>query len=290
MFVFCLLLFSEAEVDVAKRLLGEYQKRLEGGKDSTHRRELEYIKHLLGTPSFKKQVAMPAHNEDRDDSVFEDYSPAGKKPLQGKGELRPLRNRSSSGRNPSPLTTTDGKDRRFSSGSESGSKEHTWLRLKKKKEKQFISLRSNIVEHEKEEESGVDTASRNVLRVPKSTSTSGISGQTSSSPSDTTRKVKSFSNLQESDDSTEADENKGQTGGEECMSRLMKADVTQSEVVSTSQHNREIVTVSLHKPKHGGLGFSVIGLRSNHKVGTFIQEIQPGGVADRCVLILCVNG
>lgn len=39
--------------------------------------------------------------------------------------------------------------------------------------------------------------------------------------------------------------------------------------------------VELEKPESGGLGFSVVGLKSeNHgELGIFIQEIQPGSVA-----------
>ena len=46
---------------------------------------------------------------------------------------------------------------------------------------------------------------------------------------------------------------------------------------------REIDTLELVKPEQGGLGFSVVGLKSEHKVelGIFVQGIQPGGVADR---------
>lgn len=43
--------------------------------------------------------------------------------------------------------------------------------------------------------------------------------------------------------------------------------------------------VELEKPESGGLGFSVVGLKSeNHgELGIFIQEIQPGSVAHRWV-------
>lgn len=45
---------------------------------------------------------------------------------------------------------------------------------------------------------------------------------------------------------------------------------------------RYVTHVELEKPESGGLGFSVVGLKSeNHgELGIFIQEIQPGSVAD----------
>lgn len=50
-----------------------------------------------------------------------------------------------------------------------------------------------------------------------------------------------------------------------------------------SAEGREIDTLELVKPEQGGLGFSVVGLKSENKVelGIFVQGIQPGGVADR---------
>lgn len=44
---------------------------------------------------------------------------------------------------------------------------------------------------------------------------------------------------------------------------------------------RYVTHVELEKPQSGGLGFSVVGLKSeNHgELGIFIQEIQPGSVA-----------
>ena len=41
--------------------------------------------------------------------------------------------------------------------------------------------------------------------------------------------------------------------------------------------------LQLNKPEGQSLGFSVVGLRSDHKgdLGIFIQEIQPTGIAGR---------
>lgn len=44
---------------------------------------------------------------------------------------------------------------------------------------------------------------------------------------------------------------------------------------------RYVTHVELEKPVSGGLGFSVVGLKSENRgeLGIFIQEIQPGSVA-----------
>lgn len=53
--------------------------------------------------------------------------------------------------------------------------------------------------------------------------------------------------------------------------------------IETLAQGREIETVKLMKPEQGGLGFSVVGLKSENRgeLGIFIQEIQPDGVAGR---------
>ncbi|XP_073227363.1 multiple PDZ domain protein-like isoform X1 [Porites lutea] len=53
--------------------------------------------------------------------------------------------------------------------------------------------------------------------------------------------------------------------------------------IETLAQGREIETVKLMKPDQGGLGFSVVGLKSENRgeLGIFIQEIQPEGVAGR---------
>lgn len=44
---------------------------------------------------------------------------------------------------------------------------------------------------------------------------------------------------------------------------------------------RYVTHAELEKPESGGLGFSVVGLKSENRgeLGIFIQEIQPGSVA-----------
>lgn len=46
---------------------------------------------------------------------------------------------------------------------------------------------------------------------------------------------------------------------------------------------RYVAHVDLQKPASGGLGFSVVGLKSENRgeLGIFIQEIQAGSVAHR---------
>ena len=224
---------------------------------------------------------MPAHNQEGEDSVFEEYTEDGRKPALHKGAVPLKQKKLNSGRNSLPSDVLEGKDRRLSSGSESGSKEHTWLRLKKRKEKQIISTSKDIAEEEREGNSGVDKVSKGFFKFPKSTSTLAVGPAEKNRYSESNRKAKSFSNLQESDDCLEVDENVTQTVSESWNSH--PPDTQSPGVVTPIHHDREILSVSLHKPKQGGLGFSVVGLRSDHKVGTFVQEIQPGGVAYRCV-------
>lgn len=52
---------------------------------------------------------------------------------------------------------------------------------------------------------------------------------------------------------------------------------------------RHVTHVELEKPPSGGLGFSVVGLKSENRgeLGIFIQEIQPGSVAHWYVISLC---
>lgn len=50
-----------------------------------------------------------------------------------------------------------------------------------------------------------------------------------------------------------------------------------------ASHYRLLFDFQLNKPEGQSLGFSVVGLRSDHKgdLGIFIQEIQPNGIAGR---------
>uniref|UniRef100_A0A3B3RT09 PATJ crumbs cell polarity complex component n=1 Tax=Paramormyrops kingsleyae TaxID=1676925 RepID=A0A3B3RT09_9TELE len=51
--------------------------------------------------------------------------------------------------------------------------------------------------------------------------------------------------------------------------------------LSPGLQGRPVAHIELQKPTAGGLGFSVVGLRSEHhgELGIFVQEIQPGSVA-----------
>lgn len=53
--------------------------------------------------------------------------------------------------------------------------------------------------------------------------------------------------------------------------------------IEALSQGREVETVVLQKPELAGLGFSVVGLKSENRgeLGIFIQDIQPDGVAGR---------
>lgn len=74
---------------------------------------------------------------------------------------------------------------------------------------------------------------------------------------------------------------------DQVMAELKKSKFAKSEDfqkgIETLAQGREIETVKLMKPDQGGLGFSVVGLKSENRgeLGIFIQEIQPDGVAGR---------
>ncbi|XP_041636091.1 multiple PDZ domain protein isoform X4 [Cheilinus undulatus] len=69
-------------------------------------------------------------------------------------------------------------------------------------------------------------------------------------------------------------------------------------VIQTMAQGRYVTHVDLQKPVSGGLGFSVVGLKSENRgeLGIFIQEIQPGSVAHcdgklkEADQILAING
>lgn len=52
---------------------------------------------------------------------------------------------------------------------------------------------------------------------------------------------------------------------------------------SSAKQGRLVETIELIKPLSGGLGFSVVGLKSENRgeLGIFVQEIQEGSVAHR---------
>ncbi|KAM6894815.1 multiple PDZ domain protein isoform 2-T2 [Lycodopsis pacificus] len=70
------------------------------------------------------------------------------------------------------------------------------------------------------------------------------------------------------------------------------------QLVNDMAQGRCVTQVDLQKPESGGLGFSVVGLKSENRgeLGIFIQEIQPGSVADcdgklkEADQILAING
>nr|XP_039268480.1 multiple PDZ domain protein-like [Styela clava] len=56
-----------------------------------------------------------------------------------------------------------------------------------------------------------------------------------------------------------------------------------AEFLDQAAQGRETELIELVKSENEGLGFSVVGLRSEHRgdLGIFVQDIKPGGVADR---------
>jgi multiple PDZ domain protein len=53
------------------------------------------------------------------------------------------------------------------------------------------------------------------------------------------------------------------------------------QTVEMAAQGRELKYIQLYKPEGSSLGFSVVGLRSEHKgeLGIYVQEIQPQGIA-----------
>ena len=53
------------------------------------------------------------------------------------------------------------------------------------------------------------------------------------------------------------------------------------EAVEVAAQGREVKYINLYKPDGSSLGFSVVGLKSEHKgeLGIYVQEIQPHGIA-----------
>jgi len=55
------------------------------------------------------------------------------------------------------------------------------------------------------------------------------------------------------------------------------------ELLTQSARSRKVELVELYKAEGGSLGFGVVGLRSDLRgeLGIYVQEIQPGGLADK---------
>nr|2DB5_A Chain A, InaD-like protein [Homo sapiens] len=54
-------------------------------------------------------------------------------------------------------------------------------------------------------------------------------------------------------------------------------------VIQQMAQGRQIEYIDIERPSTGGLGFSVVALRSQNlgKVDIFVKDVQPGSVADR---------
>jgi len=64
------------------------------------------------------------------------------------------------------------------------------------------------------------------------------------------------------------------------------------QLLKQGAQSRKVELVELYKVEGGSLGFGVVGLRSDLRgeLGIFVQEIQPGGLADKFVSsIIIVN-
>ncbi|XP_031574464.1 multiple PDZ domain protein-like [Actinia tenebrosa] len=94
-----------------------------------------------------------------------------------------------------------------------------------------------------------------------------------------------------------AEDNREKLINEISQSRFNDDDEFVNRVEALAQ-GREVEVVDLMKPERGGLGFSVVGLKSENRgeLGIFIQEIQQNGVAGRdgrlyeSDQILCIDG
>ena len=55
------------------------------------------------------------------------------------------------------------------------------------------------------------------------------------------------------------------------------------QAMELASQGRDVHTIDLYKPENSSLGFSVVGLKSEHRgeLGIFVQELQPGGIAAR---------
>lgn len=85
------------------------------------------------------------------------------------------------------------------------------------------------------------------------------------------------------DNDFDAEENRERIINAINCSKFAQNDEDFVSTIETLAQGREVEVVDLVKPDRGGLGFSVVGLKSENRgeLGIFIQEIQPNGVAKR---------
>jgi len=64
--------------------------------------------------------------------------------------------------------------------------------------------------------------------------------------------------------------------------RNIRTETSLSEEIERAAQGRTTETVELCKNESASLGFDVVGLRSEQRgeLGIYVQEIQPGGIAD----------
>lgn len=85
------------------------------------------------------------------------------------------------------------------------------------------------------------------------------------------------------DNDFDAEENRERNLTAIQSSKFAQNDEDFVSTIEALTQGREVEVVDLVKPEKGGLGFSVVGLKSENRgeLGIFIQEIQPNGVAKR---------
>lgn len=279
----------------ALRLIQKYKSRLKSQNDESHLKELEYIKHILDSPAFQSQLKEqpPYFREDRERAVEKGLS----EEMGVNGVSSPSKQ---AGGKPWRYSQSHSPpDGRYSSESETSSVggHNTWRRVKRRNEKQASAIPGEdlIVEdteemveqqphhfHASGQRRSLEPDRRRGGLASKS-GTALAAGGGEMKKSHFSRKAKSEPNILDSVDSdhqsTSPTTPTSQPGG---WSPTTRGDPTHYESVNADSE-KEIIMVSLHKPRSGGLGFSVVGLKSDSRgdLGTFIQDIQPGSVADR---------
>ena len=290
----CLRPCPVTDAEGALRLIQKYQDRLKSQNDECHLKELEYLRHILDSPAFQSQLKEQPSFFGEDRALAERQSEG----MGINGVLSPVSQADgSTWRNSQSRSPADG---RFSSGSESSSVggNNTWRRVKRRNEKQASTLpgqdlivedNEEAVEHQLHQHRLHATGQRRSLEPerrregfsPKSPAALGSSDETKKTHF--SRKAKSEPNILDSVDSDQQSSSPSTPAAHRGMwSPTTRGVPTHYESVNADSE-KEIIVVSLHKPKSGGLGFSVVGLKSDNRgdLGTFIREIQQGSLADR---------
>lgn len=279
----------------ALRLIQRYKSRLKAQNEEGHLKELEYIKHILDSPAFQSQLKeQPSYFREDRERVVERRS--GSEEMGVNGVSSPV-SKQTGGKPWRYSHSHSPPDGRYSSGSESGSVggHNTWRRVKRRNEKQASAIPGEDLIVEDTEEA-VEQQPHHLHASPQRRSLEperrkeGPTFRSGTALADGdmkkshfSRNAKSEPNILDSvDRACQSPYPATLTSQPGRWSPTTRGDPTRYESVNTDSE-KEIVTVSLHKPKSGGLGFSVVGLKSDNRgeLGTFIQDIQPGSMTDR---------